>query len=84
MAEDIRIVRQWNVKVAKLSPPKHGSRRVIAMTLPVRERLLTLPREAEWVFATLRGHHYTIRRQPETITGIGYGARWGSVTHRCT
>jgi hypothetical protein len=25
----------------------------------VRERLLTLPRESEWVFTTLRGHHYT-------------------------
>ena len=59
MAETIRIERQWNVKVGKLTAPKHGSRRTIAMTPPVRERLLTLPRESEWVFTTLRGHHYT-------------------------
>ena len=26
---------------------------------PARERLLTLPRESEWVFTTLRGTHYT-------------------------
>jgi integrase len=29
------------------------------MTEPVRERLLALPRESEWVFTTVRGHHYT-------------------------
>lgn len=58
-AEEIRIERQWNAKVAKLTPPKHGSRRLIAMTPLVRERLLVLPRESEWVFTTLRGHHYT-------------------------
>ncbi len=51
-AETIAIERQYNVKVAKLTPPKHGSRRVIAMTEPVRERLLVLPRESEWVFTT--------------------------------
>jgi hypothetical protein len=32
--------------------------RTIAMTDPVRERLLTLPPESEWVFTTLRGNHY--------------------------
>ena len=58
-AEEIRIERQWNVKVRKFTPPKHGSRRTIAMTAPVRERLLNLPRESEWVFTTVRGHHYT-------------------------
>ena len=59
MAETIQIERQWNVKVGKLTAPKHGSRRLIAMTPPVRERLLILPRESEWVFTTLRGNHYT-------------------------
>jgi integrase len=29
------------------------------MTEPVRERLLALPQESEWVFTTLRGTHYT-------------------------
>jgi len=58
-AEAIRIERQWNVKVAKVTAPKHGSRRTIAMTEPVRRRLLDLPRESEYVFATVRGGHYT-------------------------
>jgi integrase len=57
--ETIRIDRQWNVKVRKLTGPKHDSRRTIAMTEPVRERLAVLPRESEWVFTTLRGTHYT-------------------------
>lgn len=59
MAETIRIERQWNVKVGKLTAPKHGSTRTIAMTEPVRDRLLELRRESEWVFTTVRGGHYT-------------------------
>jgi integrase len=58
-AETIRIERQWNVKVAKLTGPKHDSRRTIAMTEPVCDRLASLPRESEWVFTTIRGGHYT-------------------------
>ena len=58
-AETVRIERQWNVKTATITKPKHGSIRTIAMTAPVRERLLTLPRESEWVFTTVRGGHYT-------------------------
>jgi integrase len=57
--ETIRIERQWNVHVRKITPPKHDSRRMIAMTAPVAERLAVLPRESEWVFTTLRGRHYT-------------------------
>jgi integrase len=59
MAESIKIARQWNVKVGKLTAPKHGSARTIAMTAPVLERLSMLPRESEWVFTTLRHNHYT-------------------------
>ena len=58
-AECIRIERQWNAKARKFTLPKHGFIRAIAMTPPARERLLTLPRESEWVFTTLRGTHYT-------------------------
>ena len=58
-AETIRIERQWNVRVRKLTPPKHGVVRTVAMTPRARERLLALPRESEWVFSTLRGTHYT-------------------------
>jgi integrase len=56
--ESIRIDRQWNVKAKKITPPKHGSTGAIAMVEPLRDRLLALPRESEWVFTTLRGHHY--------------------------
>ena len=58
-AEEIHIRKQWNVKLGKFTDPKHGSSRTIAMTPPVRRRLLSLPRESEFVFTTLRGHHYT-------------------------
>jgi integrase len=59
MAETIAVERQWNAKTMKVTEPKHGSRRTVAMTEPVRERLLELPRESEWVFTTIRGGHYT-------------------------
>ncbi len=57
-AESIRIERQWNVKARKITPPKYGSKGTIAMVEPLRDRLLALPRESEWVFTTLRRHHY--------------------------
>jgi integrase len=59
MAETIRIERQWNVKTARITAPKHDSRRTVAMTSPVLERLSNLPRESEWVFTSVRGTHYT-------------------------
>jgi integrase len=55
-AGTIRIDQQRNVKVRKFTLPKHGFVRTIAMTDPARERLLTLPLDGEFVFATLRGH----------------------------
>jgi integrase len=58
-AESIRIERQWNVKTGKITPPKHDSYGTIAMVAPLRDRLLALPRESEWVFTTLRGNHFT-------------------------
>jgi integrase len=57
--ETIRIEQQWNVKVAKITEPKHGSRRTIAMVDRVRERLLQLPHESEYLFTTINGSHYT-------------------------
>jgi integrase len=50
---------EWNAKVRKFTPPKHGVTRTIALTRPARERLLRLPQESEFAFATLRGTHYT-------------------------
>jgi integrase len=46
---------QWNAKTATFTPPKHGVTRTIALTDPVRQRLLALPRESEFAFTTLRG-----------------------------
>ena len=60
-AEEIHIRRQWNVKLGKITPPKHGSIRTIAMVGRVRDRLLTLPPGTgdQWVFPTLRGRNFT-------------------------
>ena len=55
----IDVQRQWNAKVRKLTLPKHGHTRLIALTDPARDRLLELPRESEWVFTSLRGTHWT-------------------------
>jgi integrase len=57
--ETIRVERQWNAKLGKVTTPKHGSRRTVALTAPVRARLEQLPRESEWLFTTVRGTHYT-------------------------
>jgi integrase len=56
--ESIRIDRQWSPNERRIKEPKHGSAGTIAMVEPLRDRLLALPRESEWVFTTLRGHHY--------------------------
>jgi integrase len=58
-AEAILIERQWKAKTRKITLPKHGVIRTVAMTPAARDRLLSLPRESEWVFTTLRGTHYT-------------------------
>jgi integrase len=58
-AGTIVVDQQWNAKVRKFTPPKHGVVRTIALTDPAHERLLRLPRESEFVFTTLRGTHYT-------------------------
>jgi integrase len=58
-AEPILIYEQWNAKSRKFTLPKHGVIRTVAMTDPARDRLLSLPRESEFVFATLRDTHYT-------------------------
>ena len=57
-AGTILVDRQWNAKVAAITPPKHNVVRSIALTEPARERLLSLPRESEFAFTTLRGAHY--------------------------
>ena len=55
----VRIERQWNAKLRKVTLPKHDHVRTIAMTDPVRGRLLDLPRESELLLTMLCGPHYT-------------------------
>jgi integrase len=57
-AGTILIDQQWNAKVHALTPPKHGVTRTIALTDTARNRLLSLPRESDYAFTTLRGSHY--------------------------
>jgi hypothetical protein len=53
-----RWLREGLPSVCAFTPPKHGHVRTIALTEPARERLLSLPRESEFTFTTLRGSHY--------------------------
>ncbi len=53
------IDQQWSAKGARFKEPKHGSTRKLPMVPAVRDRLADLPRESEFVFTTLLGHHYT-------------------------
>lgn len=57
-AGTILIDEQWNALMRAFTPPKHGSVRTIALTDPARKQLLSLPRESEFAFTTLRGSHY--------------------------
>ena len=57
-AGTIVVDQQWNAKTQEFTPPKHGFVRTIALTDPARARLLSLPRESEFAFTTLRGSHY--------------------------
>jgi integrase len=57
-AETILVDEKWCPKTRVVNAPKHHHVRTIALTDPARERLLRLPRESEFVFATLRGAHY--------------------------
>ena len=58
-AGTLMIDQQWSAKGARIKEPKHGSVRKLPMVPIVRERLLELPRESEFVFTSLRGTHYT-------------------------
>jgi len=53
-----RADEQWNVKSRMFTAPKAHHVRTIAMTERAMRRLLSLPRESEFTFTTLRGSHY--------------------------
>jgi integrase len=84
-AESILVDEQWNAKSRKFTVPKHGIIRTIAMTEPARDRLLTLPRESEFVFATLRGTHYTPSSRNHHWNRVRAAAGLGNVDlYTCT
>ena len=53
------IDQQWSAKGCRFKEPKHDSVRKLPMVPVVRDRLLDLPRDSEFVFTTVRGTHYT-------------------------
>jgi integrase len=57
-AGTILVDEQWNAISHEFTLPKHGIVRTITMTGPAKKRLLSLPRESEFVFTTVRGSHY--------------------------
>jgi integrase len=57
-AGTILIDEQWNANSHEFTIPKHGIVRTITLTAPAKKRLLSLPRESEFVFTTVRGSHY--------------------------
>jgi integrase len=75
----ILVDEQWSAKVRKFTLPKHGVTRTIALTDPARERLLRLPRESEFAFATLRGTHYTPSARSWHWNRVRCGAGFGNV-----
>jgi integrase len=84
-AGTIRIDEQWNAKTRTFTPPKHHVVRTIAMTDPARRRLLTLPRESEFVFTTLRGTHYTPSARNHHWNRVRAAAGLGNVVlYTCT
>jgi integrase len=58
-AQTMMIDQQWSAAGGRFKEPKHGSIRKLPMAPAVAQRLAELPRESEFVFTTLRGHHYT-------------------------
>jgi integrase len=84
-AGTVLINQQWNAKVRKFTPPKHGVIRTIAMTDPARERLLSLPRESEFVFTTTRGSHYTASARSHHWNRVRAAAGLGNMDlYTCT
>jgi integrase len=84
-AGTVRVDEQWNVKSREFTPPKHHVVRTIAMTDPARDRLLSLPRESQFVFTTLRGHHYTPSTRSHHWNRVRAAAGLGNVDlYTCT
>jgi integrase len=77
-AGTILVDQQWNAKVRKFTPPKHGVTRTIALTRPARERLLRLRRSRS--SRSQRSAARTTRPRPARRTGTAFAAAPGSAT----
>jgi integrase len=78
-AGTILIDQQWKAKVQEFTLPKHGVIRTIALTDPARVRLMSIPRESEFAFTTLRGNHYRPSSRSHHWNRVRCAAGLGSV-----
>lgn len=81
-AETIRIERQWNVRARRITPPKHGVIRTVAMTPATRDRLLTLPRESGVHDAARDPLHAVVAQPALEPCALHGGARERRPVHR--
>lgn len=58
-ASRILVAEQYSAASHAFTLPKNGRRRWAPLTTPAREALMALPRESEFCFTNLRGHHWT-------------------------
>ncbi len=78
-AGTIVVDQQSNAIERAFTRPKHGSVRTIALTDTARERLLSLPRESEFAFTTLRGSHYRASSRSHHWNRVRCSAGLGNV-----
>ena len=78
-AEVIEVDVQWNVKTAAFTEPKYGPY-TIALVDHAKRRLLKIPRNAAYVFTTLRGTHYTPSSRNHHWNRVRAAAGLGNMT----
>ena len=78
-AQIIEVDVQWNVKTASFTEPKYGPY-TIALVEHAKRRLLKIPRDAAYVFTTLRGTHYAPSSRSHHWNRVRAAAGLGSMT----
>jgi integrase len=72
----ILVAEQFSAATGTFTLPKNGKRRWAPMTGPAREILTAVPRESEFCFVNLRGHHWTAPARAyhwkATRSAVGY------------
>lgn len=76
-AEVIEVDVQWNVKTASFTEAKYGPS-TIALVDHAKRRLLRIPRDAAYVFPTLRGTHYTPSSRNHHWNRVRVAAGWAT------